>query len=583
MSEITRNWVSFFLVAIVVFAAEVTTAQNATTTTSLLFTGKLMGYFRVPDRQPGPGHKVDLANPCTFEDEKGQRLPPSPDADILLNIRRQEPTKILLGMGDNFAPNYFSRAFENGDGKHPYEKGKDVYSWNGDDWIWFEDGTANTKEALEGHETIPTDNVGCFLSKAGYAAVVPGKHDFYYGPQRLRALARFMASIPTNYPEFRPVQMLASNLMIKTSWLKDHTPIPASGKPKLPFTSKFVSNVLNRSLEIDDFTEDGYAMPWMQAIRVTAAGWDEKSLKEHLHLFLCWAEKDPDKFLDHCHDKWLVQPLYDKSATDASDIIHLSYKLPLDRLLADVHSKESSNFAVCALAPDMGTKQPGKSPTMHSKEEPRPYCVQFAVYQPFFQYPDWPSGGGNSTKDVRYSNPLPYALSEDRHTVIFGVVDPKLREHIGGENVAWRNVRVESSSDLANPSVDKRYTTQITVADPVQALVQLYDYFKSRNPDFAGRRVLLAQMPANEAKQLAEHLPACLRFDVVIAEADDALASPNADLNVHPRGAPMNVCNEDCLEGIAIKTASNSNTSVQAPPATVFVPPSHQLSPFSPY
>ena len=35
----------------------------------------------------------------------------------------------------------------------------------------------------------------------------------------------------------------------------------------------------NRSLEIDDFTEDGYAMPWMQAIRVTAAGWDEKSLK----------------------------------------------------------------------------------------------------------------------------------------------------------------------------------------------------------------------------------------------------------------------------------------------------------------
>ena len=43
---------------------------------------------------------------------------------------------------------------------------------------------------------IPMDNVANFFVREGYAALVPGKQDFYFGPERTRELARFMASQP---------------------------------------------------------------------------------------------------------------------------------------------------------------------------------------------------------------------------------------------------------------------------------------------------------------------------------------------------------------------------------------------------
>jgi hypothetical protein len=49
-------------------------------------------------------------------------------------------------------------------------------------------------DVAEGNGRIPTDNVACFLSRAGYTAIVPGKQDFHFGPERLRQIARFLAS-----------------------------------------------------------------------------------------------------------------------------------------------------------------------------------------------------------------------------------------------------------------------------------------------------------------------------------------------------------------------------------------------------
>jgi hypothetical protein len=69
----------------------------------------------------------------------------------------------------------------------------------------------------QGTATIGTDNVACFLSYAGYAALVPGPEDFYFDPERLRMLARFMAGIKKS-AQYGPVQMLAANLAVKTSW-----------------------------------------------------------------------------------------------------------------------------------------------------------------------------------------------------------------------------------------------------------------------------------------------------------------------------------------------------------------------------
>src|SRR5262249_17632300 len=141
----------------------------------------------------------------------------------------------------------------------------------------------------------------------------------------------------------------------------------------------------------------------------------------------------------------------------------LVYRLPLESSLKVPEKKRGGpNFALCASDPDFASAKR------------KPYCLTFSIYQPFFQYPDWPFQGGTAAHGVQYTNPSLYALSKDGQTVVFGVVDPKLREHIGGENFAWKNVLPRAPNDISDPPVDKKYTTQITVADPVKTIVQLY-------------------------------------------------------------------------------------------------------------
>ena len=100
-----------------------------------------------------------------------------------------------------------------------------------DKWVPNEDVPDNSplgKKVIEGRGTIPNDNVGCFLAAARYAAIVPGKHDFYFGAERVRQLARFMAGL--NSDEYQPVQMLGANLVISTS--------PVNDQPLLPSTAQ---------------------------------------------------------------------------------------------------------------------------------------------------------------------------------------------------------------------------------------------------------------------------------------------------------------------------------------------------------
>jgi hypothetical protein len=77
--------------------------------------------------------------------------------------------------------------------------------------------------------TIPTDNAACFLRHAGYAPIVPGQCDFYFGPDRLRQLARLLASETEG--AFRPVQMLGANLVIETTWKNDHNSVGDTEDP----------------------------------------------------------------------------------------------------------------------------------------------------------------------------------------------------------------------------------------------------------------------------------------------------------------------------------------------------------------
>lgn len=566
-------------------------------TTSIVFTGKLMGYFRLPNQQPY--HLSTSAIHCEPPTE-GRLL--SPDAqvfmDTLANPVKTPPQHILVGMGDNFAPNYYSRIFKDVPQEHTNYPGKDLFSWTGERLAWYSDNDAESAAQRQGHGIIPTDNVACFLSLAHYDAIVPGKHDFYYGAERLRELARVLATIKNG--DFQPVQMLAANLMIKTMWAKDHTAIPDSGKPELPFVTKYIqpSGETFRDLQIEDFTDAGFAFPWMQFVRVDATGFAPELLGK-LRVYLCDAQKDPDIFVKDCRDR---APLnVDSAATEAarpngaklgSSAVQLVYKLEGQKSL-----RLGSNYAICLYESEVEQKSE------------KPYCLRFAVYKPFLQYPDWPDRafpkGANdsdaSSKQV-YLNPDLYKVAEDngRKVVLFGIIDPGLSEQIGGDNYAWKTVKTVDKGNT-----EWKYTTEIGIADPVQTLIHLEDFFESDYAEkhdhqpFEGLRVLLAQMPPEEAKQLAEHLPRCLRFDAVISAADDGLATPNEVLDVHPpinpgtdQSCPMGVGasaiqskNAPALNDPAVNdpglNVSMLNASLAVPPSPIFVPPTHSFSPFN--
>ncbi|MGA2982077.1 MAG: hypothetical protein ABSD76_20975 [Terriglobales bacterium] len=89
------------------------------------------------------------------------------------------PNIVLVGTGDNFAPNYFARAFDGSrDDNHP-APGKELYDWDPVlcRLTWYKDPSPATGAGLEeGIATIPTDNVACFLSYAKYDAIFDAKH-----------------------------------------------------------------------------------------------------------------------------------------------------------------------------------------------------------------------------------------------------------------------------------------------------------------------------------------------------------------------------------------------------------------------
>jgi len=635
-----RLALSLCVISAIAFVASTAGAQTSTsqatgsstvTTTSqtpeltINFTSKLMGYFRLPDHQPWA---VTNAGHCMPPPE--QRLPPgqgltrqlSHDAQVFTEKFRSN-NALLVGTGDNFSPNYFSRVLV---GIPPElaakENGKDFFGWDGTQWVPFEKAPFR-----HNNDVAPADNVACFLAYEHYAAVVPGKHDLHYGPERLRELARFMAGIQPD-SDFQPVQMLAANMMIKTTWAKDHEPVSDSGKPRLSYDVKFIPRQLATSqkgayssLEISDFTDGGFAFPWMRSIRVTAKSPtpDKESPQppQWPVLVLCKTfdfaagQSDPDAFLERditdwdkakfdprkfCNEERVLEPDYaatlvirkdDCLALDdagkrgrclkSDDVAKQADMLKMDAPLqfvfgvGDEQLQPGASYAVCAIHPEVwkkGEKFAGDS---------RPYCFRFGVYTPFFEYA---SNSGQPKPPARAGMPQRYVIKTVNgvKVAIFGVVDPQLLEHVGGNNAAWQTVDSQEQPT--------KYSTKIAMADPALALIQLQDFFERKYaadnpaaPVFQGVRLLLAQMPPEQAKELAEHLPRCARFDVVVSAADDVLASPNQVVDIQTD--PPN-------EGYACGSADGSWArkfpavdakavgGIASPPTFIAVPPSHE-------
>src|SRR2546425_6915155 len=205
----------------------------------IVYTGKFLGYLRVPSLQPLDVKPNEIGTCPAISANDDSR------AATKLFMRDNDSNDgqdskwhdkfdnaIRVSTGDNFAPQLEARVFRLSQNGEEYIPGnKERWDWFRNQWVRADKLPPAEKQVLEnekahGYTTVPTDNVACFLSRAGYSAVVPGKHDFYFGAERVRELARFMATIP------QPVQMLGANLVIKTSPIE--SPPSSAQQPKWP-------------------------------------------------------------------------------------------------------------------------------------------------------------------------------------------------------------------------------------------------------------------------------------------------------------------------------------------------------------
>jgi hypothetical protein len=459
----------------------------------ILYTGRLFGYFRIPDRQPGQGQAAGQCPPVSENT--------SAEVTEFLKQAAKDPNTVLVGTGDNFAPSLLSRTLDDPGSPDRRHKEDYVWDWVKSEWIKNDDTSAlsaGISEAIiHGQGRIPMDNVGCFLARAGFDAIVPGKHDFYFGPEHVRYLARFLAGFPKSNQGYRPVQMLAANLVVETDYASKESPSPDKIKGVDYLTPGNSGKSWDEVLPVN--IRDGEAvLPWLQTITIKSPKKDLTGVSAEL----CETSRDDPyrRVPNQCHS--LANPVRIDDQWQVSIT-----ELAKTEIQARQHSdlKPGTNYMIC-----------------FSDDSPKPYCARFSTYSPFFQFKtkDWPVGQGQKDPD-------PYVvvdLKNGTRVAIFGVVDQNLREHVGSLNFAWIN---KSSS----------YKTEIKVLDPARALKQLLQKFDREHKEFTGLKVLLAQMTAPEAKQLASQLGGT--FNVVVSQAQLENATPDQELIVDLTGTTI--------------------------------------------
>ena len=142
--------------------------QAQSTKTEIDYTGSLYGYYRMEFNEPDQNH-----------------LPP---VTSFLAFRKKDPTTLLLGMGDNFGPEFGAAIqLENLNTPDPSKGGCNLPQTVDPD-------TKETRpESLYKNDDrvaprANCDNVLNFLMHAGFRAVVPGSQDFMYTAKWLRVV-----------------------------------------------------------------------------------------------------------------------------------------------------------------------------------------------------------------------------------------------------------------------------------------------------------------------------------------------------------------------------------------------------------
>ena len=494
----------------------------------IVYTGKLLGHFRVPSLQDAN------FNRCP---DLGETRGGASDAALeFLKLRAANPNATLVGTGDNFAPQLEARTFSpvpKDRGPKKYSHGnKELFHWDGTKWVDYDKLPDDLEKKLrDGLGTIPNDNVGCFLAAANYAAIVPGKHDFYFGADRVRLLARFMAGIKSS-TEYEPVQMLGANLVMSTSEIESQALLPRDKEtpwwtgswpeeyPVLNLEDEssvypWYSYVKIKLIELKlDVKQTAVLKEWLRkqgglvsedSIRAflidqkepfpTLKANLEKAIEgfKNIAISRCPSEGEPNQIVDPRKPADPRKPgctaLTEKQIGLSGNSLAYFITVPKEITGKNGHFstvKAGKNYGLCSVVS-------GKDVN----------CIRFAVYRPFLSHPHDVSQITDS-----YIDPDPYVLTKDG-VAIFGVVDTALSEHVGVLNFGWQHEQPELK-------------TLVSAEDPAEALRQQLDYFERRCRDektcnFTGLKVLLAQMSPQRARVLGARLP---EFQVIVTGAD---------------------------------------------------------------
>jgi hypothetical protein len=519
--------------------------------TEIIYTGRFLGYSRVPSLQQftaQPG-----CHPTKSDDN-------SEAAKQFLDGRKAYPNAILLGAGDNFSPELEARILDNAppppntSGKYAVGN-KELYFSDGTKWYFYKEKLPNgvQQNINNGLGTIPTDNVGCFLRAAGFDAIVPGKHDFYFGAERVRALARFLARTEKE-DGYKSVQMLGANLVLQTDLITSK-PIP----PTLTETPIGFKVGFSDTYPVINLKDGNSVYPWFSYVKVQIGKLPDdpdarKALKEgiqqwkggqisktDLHSIIqnvnsgsltaagqkqltdldgtagkfpdkkfkvCTSAGNPNQITKDCYpldpDKGGVRLIDDTIAyffelkpLETGDPLALGETISQGKLIIG----DKRHFSTLITGKNYGLCNEDATPTN---------CLRFSVHTPLFYFPHRLPLQSTSS----YTDPDPYVYIDGR-AAVFGVVEANLGAQVGILNFGWQN--------LGNG-----LTSKVSVEDPVAALQQQLDYFERQFPNFKDLKILLAQTSPQNAKILATKFP---EFQIVVSAADLEQATSELELS----------------------------------------------------
>jgi hypothetical protein len=460
----------------------------------IVFTGRLLGYFRVPDHQM----IADTTCPAIPADAP---LQVSALHEAIQTLGGETKARLLLGLGDNFSPDLASRFIFDTNSPNPAKR-KDVLGWDGKKWVDLRTGKMPPeveRTEAEGQGSIPMDNVACFLQDVGYDALVPGKHDFYFGPERLRELALLLAGSSSH------TAMLGANLAIRSA-------------PAAPQRSTKSQDTLK--VDLPDA-----AYPWIQRFTIRSAyegagQADKDKLKNFTpRAIIVGASNEGLKVIDGgIPSEVAIHLLIPQACLDPSgancgggETIEIDWSAMRFR-----HPDESLVFRRRSNLEwlDFGN---------HRIVTPAGAFRGFQVERAFFQFPD----------PIRKGRVPAYVVKTIRgeRAAVFGVVDPSLKENIGLLNYSWLNV------DQARLEPDPSVETQLAISDPVAALDQILDACEADDACAGSRKIVLAQMGYDQAQLLAGKF----RYrgvEIVLAETDQRHAAVDQE-RTQADGAPV--------------------------------------------